>query len=183
LFDKATELFEGQIRGEKQMKLDFNVGDQAVYPSHGVGTIEEISEREVSGYTLFFYVIKIHSSGAKIMVPTETAEETGLRPVISKAQVENVLKVLKEPSRKAVGTWNRRFRELNNKLNNGDINEVAAVLRDLSGLKNRKNLSFGEKRILEKAKQMLVEEIAASSHEKAEAIETQLNDILFSFSR
>lgn len=165
------------------MELDFSIGDQVVYPSHGVGTIEEISEKEIGGQKLSFYVMRIHSSGVKVMVPVETANEIGLRPIISPNQVNNVLSVLKEPSRKAVGTWNRRFRELHGKINNGDIKEVAAVLRDLSGLKNRKSLSFGEKRILETAKRRLIEEIAASCEEELGEVEDRLNQILYSFSR
>lgn len=156
----------------------FNVGQKAVYPCHGVGTIETIESRDIGGAAQEFYVLKIHATGAKVMVPTRSAQTVGLRAVISAPEVERIYEILKSPSKKSNATWNRRFRALNEKLNTGDLVEIAEVLRDLSSLKNDKDLSFGEKKMLERARAMIVSEICAARNEDAHLIETELNGIL-----
>jgi CarD family transcriptional regulator len=156
----------------------FNVGQKAVYPCHGVGTIETIESRNIGGDAQEFYVLKIHSTGAKVMVPTRSAQTVGLRAVITAPEVERIYEILKAPSKKSTATWNRRFRALNEKLNTGDLVEIAEVLRDLSSLKNDKDLSFGEKKMLERARAMIVSEICAARNEDALLVESELNGIL-----
>ncbi|RDB36139.1 CarD family transcriptional regulator [Spirobacillus cienkowskii] len=158
---------------------DFIVGQKAVYPCHGVGTIENIEKCSIGGAQQDFYVLKIHSTGAKVMVPTRAAKTVGLRSVISLPDVEKVFQILKSPSKKSTATWNRRFRALNDKLNTGDLVEIAEVLRDLSSLSSDKELSFGEKKMLERARNMLVSEISVARGEEKSVIEHELNHILF----
>jgi CarD family transcriptional regulator len=159
-------------------KLTFRVGQKAVYPCHGVGTIENIESREIGGSAQEFYVLTIHSTGAKVMVPTRSAQTVGLRDVITAPEVERIYDILKSPSKKSNATWNRRFRALNDKLNTGSLVEIAEVLRDLSSLKHDKDLSFGEKKMLERARNMIVSEICAARNEESFDIETELNTIL-----
>ena len=102
----------------------------------------------------------------------------GLRAVISPREVERIYDILKSPSKKSTATWNRRFRALNEKLNTGNLVEIAEVLRDLSSLRNDKDLSFGEKKMLERARSMIVAEISAAKNLDRCSVETELNHIL-----
>lgn len=168
------------MSAEKLYSYEFCIGQKAVYPCHGVGTIEGIEACSVGGAQQDFYVIKIHSTGAKVMVPTRAAKTVGLRSVISGADIEDVYGILKEKSKKKpTATWNRRFRTLNDKLNTGNLSEIAEVLRDLSSLSSDKELSFGEKKMLERARTMLVNEICVARGEDKNVIEYELNRILF----
>ncbi len=156
----------------------FKIGGKAVYPAHGVGEITDIQTRIVGGRERSFYVLKIVENGMKIMVPVATAESTGMRPVISKKEAEEVFDILK--SRKvAVKTqpWNRRHREYMEMLKSGSPKEVAKVLRDLFRLKGDKDLSFGERRLLDMAKSLLVAELAIAVNKKEEAIEAKIQEI------
>lgn len=157
---------------------DFCIGQKAVYPSHGVGTIEKIESCEIAGTRQEFYVLKIASTGAKVMVPTRSARTVGLRAVIGATDVDGIYDVLKSPSKRSNATWNRRFRALNEKLNTGNLVEVAEVLRDLASLRTDKDLSFGEKTMLDRARNMIVTEICAARNADKMAIENELNRIL-----
>lgn len=160
---------------------DFDIGEKAVYPCHGVGTIENIEACSVGGMDQDFYVLKIHSTGAKVMVPTRSAKTVGLRSVVKSYDVEKVYQILKSPSaKKSTATWNRRYRTLTDKLNTGNLVEIAEVLRDLSSLSTDKELSFGEKKMMERARNMLVSEISVAREEEKNVIELELNGILYS---
>ncbi len=162
-----------------QKIYEFGIGEKAVYPCHGVGTIEKIEACDIGGANQDFYVLKIHSTGAKVMVPTRAAKTVGLRSVISTNEVEKVYEILKAPSgKKSNATWNRRYRTLTDKLNTGNLVDVATVLRDLSSLSADKELSFGEKKMLERARNMLVSEISIAREEEKSVIELELNHIL-----
>jgi CarD family transcriptional regulator len=170
---------KGQVRMTGSVKVyDFRVGQKAVYPCHGVGTIEDIESCQIAGSEHEFYVLKIHSTGAKVMVPTSAAKTVGLRSVISAPDVEAIFEILRSPSKKSTATWNRRFRALNEKLNTGNLVEIAEVLRDLSSLKQDKDLSFGEKKMLERARNMIVSEICAARNQDRALVERELNHIL-----
>ena len=157
---------------------DFLVGQNAVYPCHGVGTIEKIESCEIGGARQDFYVLKIASTGARVMVPTRSARTVGLRAVISPPEVEKIYDILRAPSKKSKATWNRRFRALNEKLNTGGLLEIAEVLRDLSSLRSDKDLSFGEKSMLDRARNMIVAEICASKNLDRISVEMEINHIL-----
>jgi CarD family transcriptional regulator len=153
----------------------FKVGGKAVYPAHGVGEITEIQIKILGGRERSFYVLKIIENGMKIMVPTETASSTGMRPIISKAEANEVIEILKS-TQVAVKTqpWNRRYREYMDMLKSGSPKEVAKVLRDLNRLKGDKDLSFGERRLLDTARSLLVAELALALHKKEPDIESQI---------
>ncbi len=144
-------------------KPQFKIGDKAVYPAHGVGVIKGIESRKIGEHSLDFYVLQILSSGATLMVPTSSSERAGMRGLISDADITEVFKILKTPGHVSRTTWNRRFREFNDKLRTGSITDIAEVLRDLVCLRTDKDLSYGEKKMLDKALSMLIAEIAASS--------------------
>lgn len=139
----------------------FQPGDKAVYPAHGVGEVQSIETREISGSRKTFYILKILDNGMTIMVPTDNAKTVGLREVIDHDQVEEVFSILKERDIAVDNqTWNRRYREYMEKIKTGSVYEIAEVLRDLSVLKYEKELSFGERKMLDTARTLLVKELA-----------------------
>lgn len=142
----------------------FKVGDNAVYPGYGVGQITAIDIKEISGNRLTFYSIKILESGMKIMVPTDNAETVGLRPIISKTEADKVIDILKDRDVKVDNqTWNRRYREYMEKIKTGSVYEIAEVLRDLFVLKVDKELSFGERKMLDTARGLLLKELSLAT--------------------
>lgn len=159
--------------------LPFQVGDVAVYPAHGVGEVKSIESREISGSTHTFYVLQILENGMKIMVPTGNINAVGLREIISKDEVEAVYDILKERDipMDDKQTWNRRYREYMDKIKTGSIYEIAEVYRDLSLLRGDKELSFGERKLLDQARALLVKELAFAERRDEDEIEIELQDI------
>ena len=171
-----------KVKGKKSPMIDlpFSVGDVAVYPAHGVGEIKSIEARQISGTTHTFYVLQILDNGMKIMVPTGNINAVGLREIISKSEVEAVYAILKErdiPSDDKQ-TWNRRYREYMDKIKTGSIYEISEVYRDLSLLKQEKDLSFGERKLLDQARTLLVKELAFAENRDEDEIELELQEIL-----
>ncbi len=139
----------------------FQIGDKAVYPGHGVGVIEAIETKQISGRELLFYILRVLDNGMTIMIPRDNAGAVGLRGVIRKPEIPKVLQILKDRDVEIdQQTWNRRYREYMEKINTGSIFEIAEVLRDLYLLRAEKELSFGERKILDTAKNLLVKELA-----------------------
>jgi CarD family transcriptional regulator len=148
----------------------FKVGDKAVYPGQGVGEVKGIEHKEIAGQRLSFYVLQILENNMKIMIPINKVGSVGLRDVINKEEVAEVYTILKAKETAVDSTtWNRRHREYGEKLKTGSVFEIAIVLRDLSVLSADKELSFGEKKMLDMAEALLVSEIAiakARPHDK-----------------
>lgn len=156
----------------------FNVGDLAVYPAHGVGLIEGIEKKSISGIEHIFYVIRILDNDMKIMIPKKNAEQVGLRKVISGNEVEQVYAILEEKDIKFTSqTWNRRYREYMDKIKTGSIFDLASVLRDLYILQMDKPLSFGEKKMLNTAKGLLVKELSVAKEKREEEITEGIESI------
>jgi CarD family transcriptional regulator len=144
--------------------VSFNVGDNAVYPGYGVGQITAIETKEISGTRLTFYSLKILDTGMKIMVPKHNAETVGLRPIISRTEAGKVIDILKEKEIRVDNqTWNRRYREYMEKIKTGSVYEIAEVLRDLFLLKVDKELSFGERKMLDTARNLLLKELSLAT--------------------
>ena len=159
--------------------VSFKPGDNAVYPGYGVGQVVAIDTKEICGNKQSFYSIKIIDSGMKIMVPTNNAQAVGLRPIISKDEANKVLDILKETDVKIDNqTWNRRYREYMEKIKTGSVKEIAEVLRNLYLLKNSKDLSFGEKKMFDTAKNLLVKEISMSGAIPEAEVEAELTKAL-----
>ena len=154
----------------------FKIGDLAVYPAHGVGIIERIESQEFSGSSQDFYVMRILDNNMIIMIPTQNVDSVGLRGIIGKKEVSKLYTILEK--RDVVidnQTWNRRYREYTDKIKTGSVYEVAEVYRDLLILKIEKELSFGERKMLDTARNLLVKEIALAKRVEEEQIEKDLD--------
>jgi len=160
------------------VSLSFRVGDKAVYPAHGVAEVTGIETKEIGGSKTSFYILRILENGMRIMVPTKNVGTVGLRAVVKKAEVKEVYDILKSREVSVDSqTWNRRYREYMEKIKTGSVYEVAEVLRDLSLLKNDKELSFGERKMLDTARSLLVKELAIAKNTKEEKIDRELAEI------
>jgi CarD family transcriptional regulator len=158
--------------------LTFKVGDKAVYPAHGVGEVTAIENREISGTSQNFYILRILENGMKIMIPTNNVRQVGLREVISRSKVDKVFKILKEKSLSVdTTTWNRRYREYMEKIKTGSVFEVAEVLRDLYLLKSDKDLSFCELKLLDTARSLLIKELSVAKNCDETEVEDQFKKI------
>lgn len=156
----------------------FKEGDLAVYPAHGVGRIEAIETRELGNGSKDFYIMRILENGMIIMIPTDNVEAVGLRSLIDSRDVPKVFEVLKARTIEVENqTWNRRYREYMEKIKTGSVFEVAAVLRDLCLLKSDKTLSFGERKMLDTARALLVKELSLAGAMAEEQIERDLRGI------
>lgn len=156
----------------------FATGDMAVYPSHGVGRIEDIEIKTIGGIDQSFYILKILDNDMTIMIPTATSENVGLRPIISKNEVKKVVDILKDRDIKvSAQTWNRRYRDYTEKIKTGSVFEVAVVLRDLLLLKGDKDLSYGERKMMDTAKSLLIKEISLARKVEEEKVEKQIDKL------
>jgi CarD family transcriptional regulator len=156
----------------------FKVGDLAVYPAQGVGVIEAIENREVMGNRQLFYIMKIMGNGMKIMIPMNGADAVGLRGVIAETEIPKVYAILRNKDVTIdKQTWNKRYREYLEKIKTGSVFEIARVLRDLFILKSDKNLSFGERKMMDTAKSLLIKEISVASNSEETKIEQDLKMI------
>jgi CarD family transcriptional regulator len=159
----AATLESGSSTQVERFRLKdlFQVGDKAVYPVHGVAEVVALEKRDIGGSNTPVYILKIIETGLKIMVPTVNAGAVGLRELISAKQVKEVYAILKSRDvPRDTQTWNRRYREYMEKIKTGSVFEIAEVLRDLCVLRGTKDLSFGERRMLDTARSLLIKEIA-----------------------
>jgi CarD family transcriptional regulator len=141
--------------------VGFKAGDHAVYPGHGVGKVVAVEVKEIMGTKMEFYSVQILETGLKIMVPKTSVNQVGLRPIISEEEAAKVISILKIKDVKIdTQTWNRRYREYMEKIKTGSVYEIAEVLRDLFLLKVDKELSFGERKMLDTARGLLMKELS-----------------------
>ncbi|HRI06169.1 MAG TPA: CarD family transcriptional regulator [Nannocystaceae bacterium] len=140
---------------------DFEVGEKAVYPGHGVAEIVGIERKEISGAAMEFYVLRVLENEMKVMVPKRNAVAVGLRRLVGSAEIREVYDVLNRRGEKiSTATWNRRHREYMEKIKTGSLSAIATVMRDLCILRSDKDLSFGERKMLDTARTLLVQELA-----------------------
>jgi CarD family transcriptional regulator len=164
-----------QARTEKQT---FKVGDKAVYPAQGVAEVISIEEKDIAGNRLKFYVLRILDTNRKIMVPVANAKSVGLRPPISEEEIEEIFAILRERTIAFDNqTWNRRYRGFMDKIKTGSVFDVAEVMRDLYRLKAEKSLSFGERRMLETARALIVKEIAVTRDKSEDKVQAEIEEI------
>ena len=159
----------------------FKIGDLAVYPAQGVGIIERIEQRKISGCQQDFFVMRILENNMIIMIPSSNVANVGLRQIIDRKEVPKVFSILKERDSRIGNnqTWNRRYRDYMEKIKSGSVYEVAAVYRDLTNIKQDKELSFGERKMLDTARSLLIKEISLAKNMKEEDVE---RDIQLNFS-
>lgn len=161
------------------MIRQFKVGDKAVYPAHGVAQITGIESREIAGQKKEFYILRILDTEMKLMIPTDGAKRAGLRDVITKNEAKKVIEILKDPSiAVTVQPWNKRYREYTEMLTSGSAFEVAKVLRDLHRVKEEKELSFSERRLLEQARNLVVTELALARKIDVAKVEKEVAAVL-----
>ena len=154
--------------------MDYKIGDKVVYPNHGVGVIEQISYGVLDGRTEKYYMLRIFSSGLKVMVPQTNAIAVGLRPVIRSGETIKVLSYLEKGKFNSHHDWKHRFKENSERMRTGALIEVAAVLKSLVALSRSKPLSFREKKMLERAKFLLISELATARNTSQQNIEDAL---------
>jgi CarD family transcriptional regulator len=140
----------------------FHIGDRVVYPNHGVGVIEQISSRTIGASIEKFYLLKIKSSSLKVMVPFHNVISVGLRPVVRNGEVQKIVDFLSTGECNNAQDWKDRFKENSERMRTGFLLDVAAVLKSLLMLGQTKSLSFREKKMLERARYLLVSELAIS---------------------
>lgn len=163
------------------MLSNFQVGDKAVHPAHGVGEVTGIERREIAGSAGSFYVLRILDSGMRVMVPTKAAQTLGLRTLMSTHEADEVMAVFRV-TEKAVGAgpWNRRQRAYNDMIKSGSPLEVARVLRDLYRVKihDAKELSYGERRLMDQARSLLFYELAHARNVSEAEIEREIEAVI-----
>ena len=156
----------------------FSVGDKVVYPNHGVGVIEQISSRTIGATVEKFYLLKIKSSALKVMVPFQNVNTVGLRRVVKNGEVQKILDYLCDGKCDSNTDWKYRFKENSDKMRTGSLMEVAVVLKSLLQLGQSKPLSFREKKMLERARYLLVSELAMAKNWEESDVEEALTKAL-----
>ena len=155
-----------------------NIGDKVVYPMHGAGEITGIEENEVGGVISSYYIFRLPMGDMKLMLPVDNVEEVGLRELITPAQVEQVVEVLKAETEQFQGSWNKRYQMNLERLKTGDILDAAAVARNLSRQDNKKKISSGEKRLLDLSRQILISELVYVCDKTPEEITAWVDELI-----
>lgn len=156
----------------------FKVGDKIVYPAHGVAEVDKVEKKTIGGCEQSFYVLRLLENGTRLMVPTSNQEQVGMRSIINEKEVDQVFEVLRKREKITDGTtWNRRQREYMEKIKTGSIFEVAKVLRDLYTLKGDKDLSFGERKMLDTARSLLMMEISIAKNITLDDVDNRFKQI------
>jgi CarD family transcriptional regulator len=158
--------------------VEFQVGEKVIYPNHGIGVVESIQTRPVGGGQVSLYELRILANDSRVWVPQQNADGVGLRPVIRPSDVRKIFNLLGDGKVEQLSNWKGRFKENSDKMRTGSLYEVAVVLKGLTYLSRRKALSFREKRMLERAKFLLVTEIAEAESKSRGVVEEKVNKAL-----
>jgi CarD family transcriptional regulator len=156
----------------------FHIGDKVVYPNHGVGVIEQISSRTMGATVENFYLLRINSSSLKVMVPFHSVGTVGMRRVVKNGEIQKVVDFLSDGATDNNADWKDRFKENSDRMRTGSLLEVAAVLKGLLVLNQIKALSFREKKMLERARYLLVSELAMAKNCEDRVVEELLSKAL-----
>ena len=154
---------------------EFKIGDKVVYPNHGLGIIEQIEKRSMGDRMEEFLTLRIVANDSTVMVPRSNTSNVGLRRVVTRKEVEEVFDVLKDTKITLYDDWKGRFQENSDKMRTGSITEVARVFKSLSHLALQKNLSYRERRMLDKAKYLIVSEIAEVERLSVDQVEAKID--------
>lgn len=158
--------------------MELNIGQKVAYPNQGVCTVEEVVNKDVCGDCISFYSLRILNDNSLIFVPVENAESVGIRPIISSRQAKRLIQDLKEDFEIISGDWKIRSREFTEKLQSGSVFAAADVLKKLTFLSHEKKLSFREQTLLEKAKFLIVSEIATADLLEADTLAPQIAQLV-----
>jgi len=157
---------------------DFHIGDRVVYPNHGVGIVEQIGSRTLGQQVERYYLLNIKSSNLKVTIPFHSVETVGLRRLVKNGEIQRILDYLSDGNGDSAADWKDRFKENSDRMRTGSLLEVAAVLKSLLVLKESKSLSFREKKMLERARYLLVSELAMARNCEETSIEVLLTKSL-----
>ncbi len=173
------KIIKKQDKNITEKAYKFKVGALAVYPAHGVGLIESIEEKEINGEHHDFYILKVIENGMVIMIPTWNVDQVGLRDLVDPDDIPRIYEIIKKERSSVVDrqTWNRRYKEYMDKIKTGSIYDVAEVFRDLYHLKLTKDLSFGERKLFDTARVLLVTELSTAK----KVDEAEINSEIDSF--
>jgi CarD family transcriptional regulator len=163
--------------------VQFKIGDKVVYPNHGLGIIETIEKRSIGERDEEFLRLRIVGNDSTVMVPRNNTANVGLRPIVSRKEIENVFDVLKDNKFRVFDDWKGRFQENSDKMRTGSITEVALVFKSLTHLSMQKNLSYRERRMLDRARYLIVSEIAEVERMKTEEVEVKIDRAVASASK
>lgn len=158
--------------------MAFRVGDRVAHPLHGAGVIDSIVSRKINGKDREYYVLKIPAGDMLVMIPVETSESIGVRPIIGSEEAEKILKDIPAIEVSMTQNWNKRYRENMMKIRSGDLMEVAAVVKGLTARDRERGLSTGERKMLHSARQILISEIVLSKSSSYEEVEERLNSAM-----
>ena len=168
------------VTGGRGTRVSFQVGETVVYPQHGAALIESIETRTIKGVDKIYLVLKVAQGDLTVRVPADNVDLVGLRDAVGQDGLERLFEVLRTPHAEEPTNWSRRYKANLEKLASGDVNKVAEVVRDLWRRDKDRGLSAGEKKMLSKARQILISELAlaeGTNEDKAEAI---LDEVLAS---
>ena len=158
--------------------VTFQVGDKVIYPNHGLGIVERIEDKTILGTTCWFYHLRIVANDTTVLVPLANVDGVGLRRAISDEEVERLFTLLGDGKIDNHQNWKGRFKDNSDKMRSGSIYEVADVLKSLTFLAKSKSLSFREKRMLDRAKFLIISEVSEVMRETALAIEARVDRAL-----
>jgi CarD family transcriptional regulator len=162
------------------MTMTFKVGETVVYPHHGAARIEAIETRKIKGQDTTYLVLRVAQGDLTLRVPADKADYVGVRDVVGQDGLDRVFDVLRAPHTEEPTNWSRRYKANLEKLASGDVIKVAEVVRDLWRRERDRGLSAGEKRMLAKARQILVSELALAENTNEDKAETILDEVLAS---
>lgn len=158
--------------------MRFDVGDKVVYPNHGVGVIEEIKQLDIAGAEQDYYHLRIFANQTVVMVPVGNSKSVGLRKIFRRPDVEKLFKHLKDGEFDVYSNWKGRYKGNAEKMRSGHLFEMADVLKNLTHLSQRKALSYREKRMFEKAKQLIISEVAIVEKRSEQEVQDLLDEAL-----
>jgi CarD family transcriptional regulator len=158
--------------------VGFKVGQKVVYPNHGIGTIEQIEQKQIGTNSLPFYTLRLAATNSVVLVPVANASEVGLRSPITSSECEMLVKHLSDDFANASHDWKDRFKEFSEKMRTGDIFSVADVLKGLTYLSHLKPLSFREQRMLERSRYLVISELAAVCRQPVCNVEGRVEEAL-----
>ena len=158
--------------------LEFEVGDKVIYPNHGVGVVKRIETKTILGTTCGFYSLRMTSSDTTVLVPLDNVEGVGLRGAIAGTEVKRLFTLLGNGKIDNHQNWKGRFKDNSDKMRTGSIYDVIDVLKNLNFLSQTKNLSFREKRMLDRARFLVISEVSEVTSEESDAVEEKVNSAL-----
>lgn len=158
--------------------MSFHIGDKIVHPMYGAGVLESMVQKKVDGVMREYYIMRLPKRSMVVMIPTESCEEIGVRPVMDQSQADRLLAAIPTIQVEMTSNWNHRYRENLERLKSGDLLEVARVVKGLTARESKRGLSTGERKMLLAARQILISELVLSQSMSYEAVEQQLDTAL-----